>query len=482
MFTGIVLHYLLKELNLKGQITINDVVRRGDFVSVVSKNNSITTNLSSRSPYICLKKIKGQGYFSSIFRGKKILKIEQPDLDRILLIEIEQNLKIMYEIFGRRSDCIFLKKDEVLNSFKGVKKGKYKVPSKPEGLNLLQASQKEIVDAIVDKKKIVGLTVGFINSLRLKGIDFVNAFAEKGFGPTVYDDILSPYFLPEGKRFATMNEAIIYYFEEKTKEEEKEKKRKIIGAELEKQILKREQILNQLNKPKDISLYKQKGNALLTYQERINTSEKKIILNYLGKELEIEIDPFISVIENAKRYFELFKKEKRKAESEKKRKEKITNELRILKKKREKLDNIEDLTGFKEFYKKKEEEKEGTFPSQFRVFTTSHGSKVLVGKSAETNHKLTFSFARPYDIFLHVKNAPGSHTILRVKDKNKFPPIEEIYEAAYYAAKFSKLKHSKSVPVSYTQKRYVRGAKGLAKGTVILEKEKVMYVDATGGN
>ena len=139
------------------------------------------------------------------------------------------------------------------------------------------------------------------------------------------------------------------------------------------------------------------------------------------------------------------------------------------------------LKEFKEFYKKKKDEtEEESFPSKFRVFTTSYGSKVLVGKSAESNHELTFSFARPYDIFLHVKNAPGSHTILRVKDKNKFPRIEDIYQAAYYAAKFSKLKHSRSVPVSYALKRYVRGAKGLSKGVVIMEREKVVYVNPAG--
>jgi predicted ribosome quality control (RQC) complex YloA/Tae2 family protein len=478
MFTGIVLHYLLEALNLKDRVKVIDVVRKNDLVSVVFKNNFITANLSSKTPYLCFKKIKGQGYFSTLFKGKKILKIEQSGLDRILVMELEEDFRILFEIFGRRSDCVLLKGDEVLNSFKGVKKEKYKIPSKPEGLNLLQASEKEIVDAIIGKEKIVGLTVGFIKSLRLKGIDFVNAFAERGFGPTVYDDILSPYLLPEGKRFATINEAIIYYFEEKSREEENKKKKEIIEKQLEKQILKREETLSRLNEPKDISIYKQKGDALLTYQQKIDVSKDKIVLDYLGKKLEIEINPSLSIIKNAKRYFELFKKEKRKAESEEKRKEKIINELKILKKKKEKLKDTEDLTGFKEFYTKKEKEgEEEIFPSKFRVFTTSHGSKVLVGKSSEANHELTFSFARPYDIFLHVKNAPGSHTILRVKDKNKFPPVEDIHEAAYYAAKFSKLKHSKSVPVSYTQKRYVRGAKGLAKGTVILEKEKVVYVN-----
>ncbi|MEJ2568641.1 MAG: NFACT family protein, partial [candidate division WOR-3 bacterium] len=337
----------------------------------------------------------------------------------------------MFEIFGRRSDCIFLKNDEVLNSFKGIKKGKYKFPSKPEGLNLLHASKKEIVDAIVDKEKIVGLTVGFINSLRLKGIDFVNTFAEKNFGPTVYDDILSPYLLPEGKKFSTINEAIIYYFEGKNREEEERKKKEIIGKQLESQILKREGILIRLSEPEDFSIYRQKGDALLTYQQKVNASENKIFLDYLGKKLEIEIDTSLSIIENAEKYFELSKKKKRKAESEEKRKEKIKNELKILKKRREKLKNAEDLTEFKEYYSEKAE-KEEAFPSKFRVFTTSNGSKVLVGKSAESNQYLTFSFARPFDIFLHVKNAPGSHTILRVKDKNKFPPVEDIHEAAYY--------------------------------------------------
>ncbi len=481
MFTGIVLHYLLKELNLKSQPEINDVVRNKDRVSIVLKNHFITANLSRRAPYICFTELKGQGYYSSLFKGKKILKIEQLGLDRILVIALEGDLKIVFEIFGRRSDCIFLKNDEILNSFKSVRKNKYKNPAEPEGLDLLQASKNEIVEAVIDKEKVLGLTVGFINNLRLKGIEFVKAFAEKNFGPTVYDDILSPYILPEGKRFARMNEAIIYYFEEKNREEEENKKRGIIEKQLQRQILKREEILSRLNEPEDPSLYELKGNALLTYRQKIDASEDKIFLDYLGEKLEIEIDPALSVMENAKKYFELFKKKKRKAESEEIRKEKIKNELKILGKKMEKLENTEDLTEFKEFYKEKEKEsEEETFPSKFRVFSTSNDSKILVGKNAKSNHELTFSFARPYDIFLHVKNAPGSHTILRVKDKNKFPPVEDIHEAAYYAAKFSKLKHSKSVPVSYTQKRYVRGAKGLAKGTVILEKEKVVYVNPSG--
>jgi len=481
MFTGIDLYYLLKELDFKRGTRIDDIVRRGNSVSISFKNNFITANLSSRLPYICLKKIKGQGYYSSVFKGKKILGIEQLGLDRILEMKLEDDLKIVLELFGRRSDCLLLRVDEILNSLKCFKNGKYKIPSSPKGLNLSDASEEEVVDSIIKEEKILGLTVGFIKSLKLKGAGFVNAFAMRKFGPTVYEDILSPYVLPEGRKFPTMNEAIIYYFEEKDRKEKRKRLLETIGKELEKQILKNEEILRQLNEPKDIAIYKQKGDALLTNQKKIDFSKDKIVLDYLNRKLEIEIDSSLSVMENAQKYFEIFKKEKRKANSEEQRKKKIEKELEVLKKKRDKLKTAEDLSEFKEFYKKKKEEStDETIPSKFRVFTTSYGSKVLIGKNAESNHELTFSFARPYDIFLHVKNAPGSHTILRVKDKNKYPQLGDIHEAAYYAARFSKLKHSRSVPVSYALKRYVRGARGLSKGVVIMEREKVVYVDATG--
>jgi predicted ribosome quality control (RQC) complex YloA/Tae2 family protein len=479
MFTGIVLHYLLKELDIKGVVKIDDIVRAGDEISVVFGKHILTANVSSTKPYISFKKIKGQGYLSSVFRGKKIIKIEQLGLDRILIIELEEDLKIIFEIFGRRSDCLFLRGDEILNTLKGLKKDRYKFPSIPKALSLSETVKEELLEAMISGEKIAGLSVGFLKSLKIKGIEFVDSFAERKFGPTVYEDILSPFVLPQGKKFPTMNQAIIYYFEEKTREEERKRLIEIIEVELEKKIIKNEEILKQLSKPKDILVYKQMGDAILTYQGYIDFSKDKVVLDYMNKKFEIEIDSSLSVMQNAQHYFELFKKEKRKAESEEQRKKKIMKELSVLKKKREKLKTTDDMTEFKEFYKKKKETEEEVIPSKFRVFTTGNGFKVLVGKNAEANQELTFSFARPYDIFLHVKNAPGSHTILRVKDKNKFPPFEDIYEAAYYAAKFSKLKHSTSVPVSYALKRYVRGAKGLPKGTVIMEREKVVYINAS---
>ena len=100
-------------------------------------------------------------------------------------------------------------------------------------------------------------------------------------------------------------------FEEKSKEEERKRLFEIIEKELEKQILKKENVLFQLNEPKDISIYKRKGDALLTNQKRLDFSKDKIVVDYLHRNLEIEIDSALSVMENAQKYFEIFKKEKR---------------------------------------------------------------------------------------------------------------------------------------------------------------------------
>ncbi|MEO0293813.1 MAG: NFACT RNA binding domain-containing protein [candidate division WOR-3 bacterium] len=477
MFTGVVLHYLLKEFNPENDLLITDVVRKGKEISIVFGKKSITANLSPNAPYISLKKIKGEGFFSSFFKGKKVKKIEQVGLDRILIIELEENFKILFQIFGRRSDCLFFEGEKIFKSFKGIYEGEYVYPLLPEVINILTAEKEDIIEAIISKKKVAGLSMEFINKIREKGIDFVDSFANREFGPTVFEDVISPFVLPKGERFRSMNEAILYYFEKKEKEEELRRVKEEIEFNIQKKIEKAEGIIEKL------SNYKSKkenylliGEALLTYEKKIEVSNGKVFLDYLGRKLEVDLFPSLSVKENAQRYFDLYKREKKRDEFIEKRKKELEKELEVLKKKKEKLKEAEDLKEFEKFYKKPEEEKEEIIPDKFRTFMTRNGFKVLVGKSAESNHELTFSYARPYDIFLHVKNAPGSHTILRVKDKNKYPPMEDIYDAAYYAAKFSKAKHSKVIPVSYTERRYVRGGKGLPKGTVILEREKVIYV------
>ncbi len=111
-------------------------------------------------------------------------------------------------------------------------------------------------------------------------------------------------------------------------------------------------------------------------------------------------------------------------------------------------------------------------------FTTSEGVRIQIGKNNLQNDQLTFRAAAPDDLWLHVKNIPGSHTILFVAGLKEGTDYTEasIREAAVFAAAHSKAAGSSSVPVDYTQRRYVKKPAGARPGFVVYTHQKTLYV------
>ena len=70
-----------------------------------------------------------------------------------------------------------------------------------------------------------------------------------------------------------------------------------------------------------------------------------------------------------------------------------------------------------------------------RHYLTSRGLSVLVGRGARENHHLTFTVAGPDDLWLHARDVPGAHVIL--KDPEGRAGAEDLREAAEIAAFFS---------------------------------------------
>ena len=109
----------------------------------------------------------------------------------------------------------------------------------------------------------------------------------------------------------------------------------------------------------------------------------------------------------------------------------------------------------------------------FRIVQLSRTATLLVGKNAANNELLTFTHARPNDIWLHARGSAGSHCVLKGAT---FQDLNEIKKAAEIAAWYSAAKHSELVPVMYTLKKYVRHGKNLPAGQVIVEREEVVIV------
>jgi predicted ribosome quality control (RQC) complex YloA/Tae2 family protein len=193
----------------------------------------------------------------------------------------------------------------------------------------------------------------------------------------------------------------------------------------------------------------------------------RLVDPYHNRAIEISLDPGKSAPQNAQAYFARYKKLKRGQPH-------LREKIAALEKS---LQNIKTAPIIMKAGSKRVV-KESTVSQPFRVFTLASGGIVYVGKSARSNEELTCGFARPHDYFFHVRGYEGSHVILRVRvPKTQKPQKGDLMTAASIAAYFSKAKTQKNVPVSYTQRKYVKKNKKGKPGAAIMMREQVMFVD-----
>jgi predicted ribosome quality control (RQC) complex YloA/Tae2 family protein len=110
------------------------------------------------------------------------------------------------------------------------------------------------------------------------------------------------------------------------------------------------------------------------------------------------------------------------------------------------------------------------------VFEAPGGFDVLVGRNNRQNDYLTTKLAEKTDIWLHTKNIPGSHVILRTGGSEKIPE-EAILFAARLAAQNSKARNSAQVPVDVVTVKYVKKPPRSKPGTVIFTENRTVFVE-----
>lgn len=100
-------------------------------------------------------------------------------------------------------------------------------------------------------------------------------------------------------------------------------------------------------------------------------------------------------------------------------------------------------------------------------YTVDGGYTVLVGRTSKQNEELTFHTATKYDLWFHVKNAPGSHVILVCHGEE--PSALAYTQAATLAARHSSVSGGGKIEVDYCRVRYVRKIPGAMPGMVLYD-------------
>ena len=229
------------------------------------------------------------------------------------------------------------------------------------------------------------------------------------------------------------------------------------------------------------------GELLTSYIYQIKTGMSEITLENFysnNEKITIPLDVQKSPSENIQRYFKRYQKSKNRIEE-------LTEQLAIAQKEISYLENvllsISQIETYDEISEIQDElAKQGYIrrPSNHKSkketisspmeFTASDGTTILVGKNNTQNDRLTLKLSSPNDTWLHTKDIPGSHVIIRAKQQD----ISEktLYEAAVLAAYYSKGKFSSNVPVDYTERKNVKKPSGAKPGMVIYVNNSTIYV------
>lgn len=142
-------------------------------------------------------------------------------------------------------------------------------------------------------------------------------------------------------------------------------------------------------------------------------------------------------------------------------------------------DEIDDLYEELEkegYIKKKNKNKKKRKDSQdnYIKLKTDDGFDIFIGKNNKQNDYLTLKKAKKNDLWFHVKDAPGSHVIL--KNDNRDFTNNSLLTAAKLAAKYSSLSKSQNIPVDYTFKMNVKRHPAKKPGLVTYTNYKTINI------
>lgn len=196
----------------------------------------------------------------------------------------------------------------------------------------------------------------------------------------------------------------------------------------------------------------------------------------------IELDPTLSPAKNAQRYFKKYNKLKTSRKWNQEQIEKAREENHYLESVLVQLENtslrdIEQIRdelieeGWLKRPEKKKKPRKKEEPAPFKA-TATDGTAILIGKNNKQNDYLTHRLASASNIWLHTKEIPGSHVVIRSHTASE----QTLMEAAMLAAYFSKARESSQVPVDYTQIKHVKKPSGARPGFVTYDHQQTIYV------
>ncbi|HEU5138480.1 MAG TPA: NFACT RNA binding domain-containing protein [Bacillales bacterium] len=442
--------------------------------------------------------------------------------------------RMIVEIMGRHSNIILLDRDKhmildsikhippSINRYRTVLPGQdYVAPPPQNKINPLTVDEETLLRKVdfnsgrLDKQLVSIFTgfsplvakeiihrAGLANSdtltkaffgmqAELKANDYHPQMATTSQGKEFFSAVELSHLDGEKKSFVSIGEMLDRYYYGKAERDRVRQQahdlEKLLQNERnknKKKIKKLEKTLDDADKAQRYQLY---GELLTAHMHEVNRGDEEAeVMNYYdenGGTVTIPLDAQKTPSENAQRYFQKYNKAKNSVAVVKKQIRKAKREIIYFdgllqqmesaapKDVAEIREELEEEGYLKRRQTKRNKKKKNTKP-QLEIYRSTEGIEILVGKNNKQNEYLTNRLANANDTWLHTKDIPGSHVVIRNREFNE----TTLHEAANLASYFSKSKYSSSVPVDYTLIRYVRKPNGAKPGYVIYDNQQTLFV------
>ena len=282
------------------------------------------------------------------------------------------------------------------------------------------------------------------------------------------------------KYFETLNEGLNAYFKttitSNVISEKKKSLLKYVNSQIKKFKKIEKNIKVDLKKNENFENYKNIGDILAANMHQIKYGMKKVTVFdfYNNQEITINLDPLLSPNDNLNFYYNKYNKGKRTISALNLRLSDIQNEIKYFEEIKMFIEKENDFIGIEEIENELNLSDNGNkIKNKIKLNKTKKrellsfdykGFQIFVGRNNKENEEISFSKGQPNDIWMHIKDIPGSHVLI-LRNNQELPEDVLIY-AANLACEYSKAKKGDKVTVDYCERKFIKKIKNSKPGNV----------------
>ena len=459
-----------------------------------------------------------------------LINIRQEGFDRIVYFDFEklnqfgdvEKYTLIIEIMGKASNIFLTCKDKILSAlfFTSIDVGNRVIMTGAK--YTLPFEEKKISPIYLEKENFPFETETFLEKIEGAGRAFAVQCSQdydvfekylSSYKPVMYEILnrgkiqkvltynefsefsqkenTNPENKNNRKYFETLNEGLNAYFKTTITSNVISEKKKSLLKYVDSQIKKFKKIEKNikvdLKKNENFENYKNIGDILAANMHQIKYGMKKATVFdfYNNQEITINLDPLLSPNDNLNFYYNKYNKGKRTISALNSRFLDIQNEIKYFEEIRMFIEKENDFIGIEEIENELNLANNGNKsknkirlnkPKKRELLSFDYkGFQIFVGRNNKENEEISFSKGQPNDIWMHIKDIPGSHVL--ILRNNQEVPDDVLLHAANLACEYSKAKEGDKVTVDYCERKFVKKIKNSKPGNVIYTNFHTLLIE-----